>query len=138
MFNGCLGHGYVPDTFGSSVIVPVPKGDGSKSGVFEGNKPVALISVMAKVFETCLMLYLLYYIIADSLKFGYVPNEGFQKALIMLSSVVDSFNQGYSDIFLASWDMSKAFDSVNHYGLYTKLKEAYVPVCILLLNLMGE
>ena len=92
MFNGCLGHGYVPDTFGSSVIVPLPKGDGSKSGVFEENKPVALISVMANVFETCLMLYLLYYIIADSLKFGYVPNEGFQKALIMLSSVVDSFN----------------------------------------------
>ena len=45
-------HGYVPDSFGSCVMVPVPNGDGSEGDVIEGYRPVALISVMAKVFET--------------------------------------------------------------------------------------
>ena len=49
----------------------------------------------------------------------------------MVSSVVNYFNQGDSDIFLAGLDISKAFDSVNHYGLYTKLMEAHALVCIL-------
>ena len=57
LFNGCLVQGCVPDAFGSSVIVPVPKGDGSEGDVFEGYRPVDLISVIANVFETCLMLY---------------------------------------------------------------------------------
>ena len=49
----------------------------------------------------------------------------------MVSSVVNYFNQGDSDIFLAGLDIAKAFDSVNHYGLYTKLMEAHTLVCIL-------
>ena len=40
LFNSCLVHGYVPDSFGTSFIVPVPKGDINKVSVFEGYRPV--------------------------------------------------------------------------------------------------
>ena len=121
-------HGYVSDAFGSSLIVPVPKGDNCKGNVFEGYRSVALISVM--VFQTCLMHSLQYYIFADSLQFGFVLNKNYQMAVLMLNTDADYFNQGNSDIFLAILDISKAFDNVNHYGLYSKLMEAHVPVCI--------
>ena len=117
LFNVCLVHGYVPDAIGSSVIVPVSKGDGSKDDVLKRYRPVALNSVMAKVFITYLMLYLYHYIITDSLQFCFVLNKNCQKVLLMLSSIVAYFNQRQSDIFLAGLDSSMAFDSVNHYGL---------------------
>ena len=36
MFNSCLVHSFVPESFATSLIVPVPKGDASKLNVFEG------------------------------------------------------------------------------------------------------
>ena len=92
--------GYVPDALSSSVIVPVPKVDGSKDDVLKGYRPVALSSVMVKVSETCLMLCLQhYYIIADSLQFGFVLSKGYQKALPMLKSFFDYFIQVDRDTF---------------------------------------
>ena len=50
LFNSCLVHDYVPDSFGTSFIVPVPKGDINKLSVSEDYRSVSLISVVSKVF----------------------------------------------------------------------------------------
>ena len=79
LFKRCLVHGYVPDALGSSVIVPVPKSDGSKGDVFKEYKPKALISAMAKVFETCLMLFLWHDIISNSYNLVLYPIKTIKK-----------------------------------------------------------
>ncbi len=61
---------HMPDSFGTSIIVPVPKGDSSKLSVFEGYRLVSLISVFSKVFELCLLNVLSSFIINNDLQFG--------------------------------------------------------------------
>ena len=51
LFNSCLVHGFVPHKFGTSVNAPVSKGDASKLSVFEGYRPVSLISIVSKVLR---------------------------------------------------------------------------------------
>ena len=78
LYNGCLSHGFVPDGFASLIIVPVPKGDGNKSDVFKGYRPVSLISIICIVFEICLLKYLKQFIIGDNLQFGFSTGKGCQ------------------------------------------------------------
>ncbi len=70
LFNSVLIHGFVPENFATSLIVPVPKGDVSKLNVFEGYRPVSLINVVSKVFEMCLLIVLNRFVINDELQFG--------------------------------------------------------------------
>ena len=50
---------------------------------------------------------------------------------MVLSTVVDYFNDRGSNVFVADLDVSKAFDSVNHYGIFIKLMSANFSVCVL-------
>jgi hypothetical protein len=131
LFNGCLAHGFVPNDFGESVIVPVPKGDASKLGVFDGYRPVSLINIVSKVFEMCVLVHLSKVFVSDELQFGFTSGKGCQKALFVLSCIIEHFNDRGSNVYVAGLDITKAFDSVNHYGIYIKMMEIGVPLCIL-------
>ena len=100
LFNSCLVHGFVPHKFGTSLIVPVSKEDASKLSVFEGYGPVSLISITSKVFEMCLFERLSCTILNDDLQFGFTPGKRCQKALLLLSTVVDHFNERGRKILL--------------------------------------
>jgi hypothetical protein len=43
LFNLCITHGFVPDSFGSSVIVPVIKDRNGCSDSYENYRPILLI-----------------------------------------------------------------------------------------------
>ena len=129
LFNSCLVHGFVPESFTTSLIVPVPKGDARKRNVFEGYRPVSLINVISKVLEMCLLNILNRFIINDELQFGLTPRKGCQKALLMFCTVIDYFNDRGSNVYVAGLDVAKAFDSFNYYGI--TLMNEHVPLCVL-------
>ena len=131
LFNTCLVHDFVPDDFGTSLIVPVSKGDLSKLNLFEDYRPVSLINVTSKMFEVCLYNYLSHVIVTNDLQFGFTADRGCQKALMVMSTVVDYFNDKGSNVFVAGLDVSKAFDSINHYGIFIKFINANIPVYVL-------
>ena len=58
----------------------------------------------------------------------------------MFSTVVDYFNDRGSNVYVAGLDVAKAFDSVNHYGIFIKLMNVHVPLCVLnvLVNWYGK
>ena len=91
LFNSCLVHGFVPHKFGTSLIVPVSKGNASKLIVFEGYRLVSLISIVFKVFEMCLFERMSRAILDDDLQFRFTSGTGNQRALLLLSTVVDYF-----------------------------------------------
>ena len=131
LFYSCLVHGYVPDNFGTSFIVPVPKGDINKLSVFEGYRPVSLISVISKVFEICLLNVFTRLIVTEDLQFGFTSGKGCQKASLVMSTVLYYFNEKVINVYIAGLDVSKAFDSVNHYGIFVKLINVNIPLCVL-------
>ena len=97
-------HGYVRDGFGTSFIVPLLKGDINKLSIFEGYRPVLLISVILKIFEICLLSVLTRLIVTDDLQFGFTSEKRCQKALLAMSTVLDYFNKMGSNVYIAGLD----------------------------------
>ena len=49
-----------------------------------------------------------------------------------LKSTIDHFTNHNSRVYVAFLDCSKAFDRISHHGLFSKLIERKVPLCIIL------
>ena len=59
LLNTCIIHGHVPESFPFSVIAPVEKDKMSGSSSFDNYRPISLVTVISKVFESCLTNYLM-------------------------------------------------------------------------------
>jgi hypothetical protein len=131
LFNLCCIHGYVPDSFASSVIIPVIKDKFVKTDTFENFRPISLVCIFSKVFEQCLAQRMYDYFEPDDLQYGFVPHKGCQKALFTLETVANYYTARGSPVFLAALDASKAFDRINHYGLFCKLMSLSIPLYLI-------
>ena len=67
----------------------------------------------------------------DSLQFGFKDKVGCVDAIFTLKSTIKYFAERGSSVFVASLDISKAFDSVNHFKLYSSLLRVGIPVMII-------
>jgi exonuclease III len=131
LFNLCLVHGYVPDSFCHSVIVPVVKEKNGNNDSFDNYRPISLVTMFSKVFELCISQHLEWLFKVDELQFGFVSGMGCQKALFSLETVTNYFTKRGSPVFMAALDASKAFDRVNHFELLYKLIHIGVPLCLI-------
>jgi len=123
-------HGFVPDGFGSGIVIPLLKdklGNPNDLGNYRG---ITLIPVISKLFELVLLDICAPYLNTDDLQFGFKKNVGCSNAIFLLSESAEYFNSRGSSIFLAALDFRKAFDRVNHYKLFSSLIRANVPIWI--------
>ena len=84
-----------------------------------------------KVLKLCLFSRLESYLKVNELKFGFAPNKGCQKALFTLETVVNYFSDRGNLVYVASLDVSKAFDRVNHIALFIKEIDLGTPFYVL-------
>ena len=80
LFNLCIIHGFVPDNFSKSVIVPVVKDKNGKTDSIDNYRLPSLVSMFSKVFELCISDRLITLLCVDDLQFGFVLDKGCQKA----------------------------------------------------------
>jgi hypothetical protein len=127
LFNAMLHLGHVPRDFHYGIIIPVvkdPCGDISNSSNYRG---ITLSPTISKLFEMCIMDKFGHLLVASDLQFGFKKSIGCANAIFTFQSVVDYFVKHGSTVNVCALDMSKAFDKVNHYGLYIKLIHRRVP-----------
>ena len=67
----------------------------------------------------------------DSLQFGYKKQHSTSHAIHTLKSKIDYFTSRGSNVFAAFLDCTKGFDRVNHDGIFIKLIQRGVPLCII-------
>ena len=132
LFNMCCRHAYVPTYFCTGKITPIAK-KANVCSKFQDFRPVASINVFAKVFEYCILNKIEQCFSINDLQLGFTSGGGCDKALFIVRSVVEYFNEYGSTVYLASLDISKAYDSVNHCVLIYKLYEIGVPSDLILL-----
>ena len=116
--------GKYPNTLKNSKIVPIFKNKGSPLEV-ENYRPIALQCQFAKFFEKCfnnrLTKFLEKYSLISSNQNGFIPNYSTNTALdAALQHIYDSINHGDAVMGLL-FDMSRAFDTVDHDFLVQKL-----------------
>jgi len=121
IFNWSLQIGIVPACFKSAVIIPVPKKD--RISCLNDYRPVALTSVIMKVFE-CLICKHLSSISLDPHQFDYRANRSVYDAVsLCLHSILQhlEFKSTYARVIFV--DFSSAFNTIVPVKLINTLQE---------------
>ncbi len=123
IFNESLATSVVPTSFKKSIIIPVPKNN--KPSCLNDYRPVALTSIVMKVFERLAKSHISSSIpvTLDPLQFAYRPNRSTDDAIshILHSSLthIDSSNGNYARLLFI--DYSSAFNTIVPIKLTSKL-----------------
>jgi hypothetical protein len=123
-------HGFVPNSFGIGISVPLIKDKAGNISSVDNYRAITLSAIISKLFETVLLSICGNALETDSLQFGLKDSVGCADAIFTLKSTLEYFVDRGSSVYIASLDISKAFDRVNHYKLYKSLLTAGVPVII--------
>ena len=125
LYNSILRQETIPDSWRSSLIIPIYKGNGKPKNDPTSYRPVSLVPTLCKVFEKLLMKYSCS-LFSDRI-FPSPQQQGFQPGLSCITTafclqeaIYDIANLN-SQAFVAFLDFKSAFDSVWHDALLTKL-----------------
>ena len=120
-FNAFIVHGFLPNPLTDTVLVPIVK-DKTKNISDKGNyRPIALASVVSKVFEMSLRVKLESFLHSSDYQFGFKANHSTDLCIYTLKEVIDFYKSQSTSIYVCFMDASKAFDRVNHWLLFKKL-----------------
>jgi len=134
LFNLCFTIGYVPKLFGLSYTVPILKGSVSscsKSLSASDFRGISISPVLSKLFEHCMLRRFDSWFKTRDNQFGFKHGLSTSHAIYTVRRVVDYYVSNSSTVSLCAIDVSKAFDSMSHHGLFLKLMYRQVPVRLL-------
>ena len=82
-------------------------------------------------FEHCILDRFGSSFVSCDAQFGFKKSSGCRNAIYSVRKIVERLTKGNSTVNICSLDLSKAFDKVNHFGLYIKLMKRFIPVMLL-------
>ena len=134
LFNLMIRVGHVPAGFGQSYTVPVLKSSGIRySKMLDANdyRGVSISPVISKVFEHCVLERYSDYFVTSCNQFGFKKGSSCTQAIYTLKCAVNYYISRGSTVNICALDLSKAFDKMNHCGLFIKLMRRRIPVQLL-------
>lgn len=134
LFNLFIDLGHVPNGFGASYTVPIPKFDGrSRALTVDDFRGISISPVMPKLFELAILDRFGDFFTTSDHQFGFKKNIGCRDAIYCVRNVVDHYISHGSTVNLCTLDLSKAFDRINHYVIFMTLMDRHLPASLLVL-----
>jgi len=126
-------HGYVPNSFGLSYTVPLLRDKNScKCLKVDDFRGISITCVISKVLEHCVLDRFNTFLATSDNHFGFKKTTEYSHAIYIARSVITNYVQaGSSTVNVGALDISKAFDKVDHLGLFVKLMKRRVPNVLL-------
>ena len=126
LFTAILCHGYMPECFCNSIIVPIPKGnkDASKSSNYH---PIALSSNFCKILERVILSLYQVFFSTSVLLFGFKPGHSTTLRSAMVKNVASRHIYNGSPLLGCFLDASKAFNLIDHGILLDTLMQRGLP-----------
>lgn len=124
LVNSCIYEGVFPESWKSSVVIPIPKK--SKVLSFDDLRPISILPVMSKILEKIMYEqiteHLELYDILPPCQSGFRRNYSCTTALLrVLDDIIGARDNNYLSILILL-DFTKAFDTINHVALLGVLR----------------
>ncbi len=128
LFTCMFTHGIIPSLIMNVALIPILKNKlGSIKDV--GNyRPIAIASILSKIFERLILRRCEIYIYTSAHQFGFKKYLSTDLCILLLKETVRHYISSGSPVSLCFLDASKAFDRVNHWRLFDKLIMRRVPL----------
>jgi len=109
-----------------SCTVPIPKCDGRKKYLtVDDFRGISISPVLFKLFELCVSdRYSDYFTTSDN-QFGFKKHTSYSHVVYSVRNVIDHYV--CTTVYVCTLDLSKAYDRMNHYTLFTKLIKRNLP-----------
>jgi hypothetical protein len=134
LFNHMVKSGHIPLSFGQSYTVPLLKSGQhafSKSLNADDFRGISISPALSKVLEHCILDRYSNFFVSSDNQFGFKKGSSCANAIYLLRGVVDHYINSGSTINVCSIDLAKAFDKMNHHGLFIRLMHRQIPVNLL-------
>ena len=119
LFTSFISHGYIPDGFMKSAIIPLTKKKNGDTNNKNNYHQIALVTAMSEIFEQCLSEKLNDYLTTSDNQFGLKAKHSTGMCIYSVKSVVKYYNHFHSPVYTCFPDASKAFDRINHWTVDT-------------------
>ena len=126
LFQMTLDSGFIPQLWKMAKIIPIPKGNTSKTRDLNDFRPVALTSNVMKCLERLILRFILKYCgsFIDSNQYAYKERRGVDDAVIaFLHNIYEHLDKPKSYVRLIYIDFSSAFNTITPHLLVHKLIE---------------
>ena len=114
-FSVCLSHGHLPLDIIKTTIVPIVKNTCGNISESNNYRPIALATIISKLFESILLLKCEDYLSTCSNQFGFKKGHSTDLCIYMyeLKEYFEYNKNRNTSVFVTMLDASKAFDRVN-------------------------
>ena len=130
MLLSMLTHGYLPDAFMTTSIIPILKNKNGDTSAKNNYRPIAIVTAMSKIFELCLATVMDAHLVTSDNQFGFKQKHSTDLCIYTVKSIIQYYNYYNSPVYTCFLDASKAFDRVNHWTMFKKLILRGVPIII--------
>ena len=130
LFSSFIIHNYLPSEMIKGVITPVVKNKLGNLCSSDNYRPIMNSSVFLKLFEYCLLHKIEPYVVLNDRQHGFRKSYSTSTACFMLKETVLDYTQSGSCVYSCFLDISKAFDTIDHYILIDQLHKLGVPTCL--------
>jgi len=121
LFNMFLLHGYVPEAFCQSTIIPLLKCKSGDLSDVNNYRAIALSNSISKILEYLLFAFIDSSDPSDHYQFGFRKNHSTAICTHVFKKTVNYYRQNGSHVFACFIDFNKAFDNVDFWLLFCKL-----------------
>ena len=127
LFSCMLSHGFLPDAFMRTSIIPILKNKNGDTSAKSNYRPIAIVTAMSKIFELCLSRIMDVYLFTSDNQFGFKQKHSTDLCIYTVKSIIQYYNYYSSPVYTCFLDASKAFDRINHWTMFKQLILRNVP-----------
>ncbi|XP_033118513.1 uncharacterized protein LOC117118118 [Anneissia japonica] len=108
-FNALLVHGYIVNDFVEVVLIPIVKNKLGDVTSTNNYRPIALASVLSKLFELILVDFCKDNLETDYHQFAFKPNPSTETCVFVLKQIIEYYQRHGSPVYTCFLDSSKSF-----------------------------
>ena len=87
-----LSHGFLPDAFMRSSIIPILKKKNDDISAKSNYGPIAIVTTMSKIFELCLSRIMDVHLIASDNQLGFKQKHSTDLCIYTVKSIIQYYN----------------------------------------------